>query len=99
MYVVTAENMDEMKEKLPFLDMRAELRPGCFFWDVYEGGQRGWIAVWPDTGRAAVCWGGNAAWGNWDGDNRVIVLDESAADGETIVVNEKGEEIIVDPYS
>jgi len=94
--VVTAENIEDAKYGMP-LDQAEELRPGCITWPIFDSnGNRGQITIWPDTGRGAVCWGGNSFWGDWYDDSRVIVLDETAKDGSMILVHEDGEEEIVD---
>jgi len=91
--IVTKENIDDIKFDMP-LDQAEELRPGCITWTVQdEMGNIGWMTVWPDTDRGAVCWGGNSCWGDWDEDRRVLVLDEFDENGQRIIINEDGEEI------
>jgi len=78
---VTAENLDEAREECSALDQRAELRPGCETWGIiYEGGQRGQMTVWTGEGRAAVEWGADSQWGDWDATTRTLRLDS----GETV---------------
>jgi len=93
--VVTEGNIDEVRFDLP-LDQAEELRPGCITWfTVNAEGTPTWITIWPDLYRAAVCWNmGNSAWGDWDDTDRVIVLDETSADGAKIVVDENGNETV-----
>jgi hypothetical protein len=84
--VATADNLDEVRDACAALDQRAELKPGCETWGtVYAGGQRGQVTVWPEEGRAAVCWGADSQWGDWDDAARTLRLDS----GE--IVDEDGE--------
>jgi hypothetical protein len=94
--VVTEANIDDVKDGMP-IDMGEELRPGCLVWNVIaDSGEGGWMAVWPDTDRGAICWGGNSIWGDWDDTDKVLVLDEEAADGRRILVHEDGTAEVVD---
>jgi len=83
---ITTDNLDAAREACIAIDQRNELKVGCETWGIiYQGGQRGQMAVWPEDGRAAVMWGSDSQWGDWDETTRTLRLDS----GET--VNEDGE--------
>lgn len=96
---VTAENIEEARESMQAGDQRKELEPGCETWGIlYQpGSQRGQITVWPHKGRAAVCFGADSLWGDWDPNARTIHLDETAEDGTLIVYDENGDVVPADP--
>lgn len=90
-WIVTAENIDEVRGDMAACDQADELEPGCETWGIiYEpGGQRGQMTIWPDSGRAAVCHGGDSTWGDWDSDDLTLQCDDPRdvfydADGEEI---------------
>ena len=66
--LVTAENLEEIREAILALDQRREIQVGQTIstWPIfYRGGQRGQVTVWHDTDRAAVDQGGDSLWGDW----------------------------------
>ncbi len=74
---ITAENIDYVREDMSACDQAAELKVGCETWGIiYKGWQRGQMTIWPDSGRGAVCWGGNSSWGDWDAASRTLRLDD-----------------------
>ena len=79
---VTESNISEIAEIMP-CDIRAELRVGC----IVSRAVGAWLCVWTDTGRGAVCYGGDSAWGDYNETERTITLDDTDADGERIVVD------------
>lgn len=83
--IVTIDNIETARESCAALDQRAELAPGCETWPIYTQGQRGQMTVWPDAGRAAVCWGADSAYGDWDAETRTLTL------GTGEVVHDAGE--------
>jgi len=96
MIIITEENIIMMKEYVLPLDQRAEIRPGCITWRIMDAeGRIGQMTIWPDTDRGAISWGGNSAWGDWDWNERVLILDEDAQDGRRIIVYEDGSEKLV----
>ena len=78
--LVTADNIDEIREAIPVLDQRAEIEVGRVIstWPIYyqPGNQRGQITVFHDTDRAAVCYGGYSEWGDWNDEEGIIILDD-----------------------
>jgi len=95
MTTITAANLETMRETVAAaaIDQAAELAPGCKTWPItYEGGQRGQMTVWPDTGRGAICQGGESAYGDWDEETRTLTLDAPDDDGDPIVYDETGSE-------
>ncbi len=86
---VTEENLHEVKVSLPE-DQAQMLHPGCETWPVFPfKGTAGHITVWPQSERAAVCWGDGSFWGKWKGEDRVIELDEPVGERQ-VVVDESG---------
>lgn len=71
------------------VDQAREWEPDCQTWPIYyAGGQRGQMTVWPN-GRGAVSWGGDSAWGEWDGATLVLDSGERVnSDGQ--VMGESG---------
>lgn len=96
---VTAENIDAVREDMAAGDQKKEIEPGCETWAIfYEPGcQRGQMTVWPYKGRAAVAFGADSQWGDWDPNVRTLHLDEPDADGNTIVYDASGDRIPADP--
>ncbi|MGB7210875.1 MAG: hypothetical protein WBD27_19630, partial [Pyrinomonadaceae bacterium] len=97
--IVTADNIDDAREEVTALDQRRELAVGCETWSIayLPGSQGGWITVWPDKGRAAVCHGGDSVWGKWDANARTIHTDEEDEYGNRIVYDDNGETVTADP--
>lgn len=92
--IVTADNLEDVKEMIGVRDQAAELKPGCESWGFfYSGGCRGQITIWPEEGRAAIEFGGDSAWGDWDADRRIIVTDVCDEDGAVIAYDEDGERV------
>ena len=72
---VTAENFQEVHGMVLASDMAAEIAVGQEIetWPItYEGGQRGQMAVFHDTQRAAIFTGGLSVWGDWDESTRTL---------------------------
>lgn len=90
---VTAENIDTVREDVKALDQREELEIGCETWSItYQpGNQGGWITVWPHSGRAGVCLGGDSIWGDWNANARTIHTEDKDENGQPIVYDENGE--------
>ena len=87
-HLVTATNIETIKEIMGACDQMAVISPGCITWGIlYSGGQRGQMTVYPETGRAAVCFGGDSIWGDWDEHARQITDDNGQTwdtDGEEV---------------
>lgn len=80
MTIVTADNIEQVREEVVALDQREELVVGCETWPVwYQGGQRGQMTVYP-YGRAAIYLGGNSMWGDWDANARTLHLDDGSGE-------------------
>ena len=75
-------NIEDMLEEVP-PDQRDKLEIGCDTWSI----QGVTVTLWPREHRAAVCWGGDSVWGDWDEDRQLIYLDDG------ITVNIDGQEI------
>jgi hypothetical protein len=79
--VVTAANIDAVRETMLGSDQAERLEIGCETWPIYyRDGQRGQMTIWPAAGRGAVHWGGPSAWGEWDAATRLLTLHS----GETV---------------
>ena len=90
-WIVTAENIDEVREDMAACDQANELEPGCETWGIiYEpGGQRGQMTIWPEDQRGAVCHGADSAWGDWYSNKMMLQLD----DPRDVFYDVAGEEI------
>jgi hypothetical protein len=65
---ITVDNMQDIKGMMAACDQATEVYPGCVTWGIiYDGGQRGQMTIYPKTGRAALCLGGDSIWGDWSG--------------------------------
>jgi hypothetical protein len=85
--IVTAENIEDVRESVPVVDQMAELEVGCETWGIiYQGGQRGQMTIWP-SGRGAVMHGGDSEWGEWDAQSRTLTTDDGT------VYDEAGDKI------
>jgi len=80
---VTSENLEDIREQIPALDQQQELKVGQVIstWPVYyePGAQRGQLTVWHegrDECRAALCLGGDSAWGRWSEEEGFIPDDD-----------------------
>jgi len=60
---VTTANLEIVRETLP-LDQRPDLEPGCITWPIPYGH----ITLYPESGRAACCRGGDSDWGDYTGE-------------------------------
>ena len=60
---VTTANLEIVRETLP-LDQRPDLEPGCITWRIPYGH----ITLYPESGRAASCRGGDSDWGDYTGE-------------------------------
>jgi len=73
--MITADNIDQVRESCTAQDQAKELAVGDETWGItYEGGQRGQMSRFAESGRGAVCFGGDSVWGDWNGD--VLVGDD-----------------------
>lgn len=97
-HIVTAENIEAVRDDMTANDQKAEIEPGCETWGIkYDGGQRGQITVWPHNRRAAICLGGDSIYGDWDSNVRTIHTDDEDENGNKIVYGEDGAQIPADP--
>lgn len=64
---VTADNIDLIRERIP-ADQADEVQPGCYTytWSQSTGDTIN-ATVWPDVNVAAICYGGDSAWGRYTG--------------------------------
>lgn len=79
--IVTADNIDVARESCQAIDQRKELIVGCRTWDTTTGS----MTVWPN-GRAAVCFGGDSVWGDWDDKSRTLKTDDGG-----VIIDEFGD--------
>jgi len=95
-FIVTHDNLDQIKDQMMALDQIEEVKPGCLVYQFeIEGGQAGQITAWPKAGRAGICFGGDSEWGEWSNETKTLMLDEPDDDGEPICYDHDGERI---PY-
>lgn len=89
--MVTAENLETLRETWPAVDQREEIGVGDVLWKIL-GSQTHCGLLSPSTARAGVCRGGDTQWGDAEGElpDLRITLDEGG------VLNASGESIC--PY-
>lgn len=76
------------------LDQAEELAVGCITWTFPYDGLTGHITVWPDLGRAALCYNGDSIWGDWSDAQQVLISDAQPGE-DTHRYNRGGE--CIDP--
>jgi hypothetical protein len=95
-HLVTESNIEDIREMMASCDQASEIYPGCVTWGIqYSGGQRGQMTVYPETGRAAVCFGGDSIWGDWSETDAQLIDDNGQiwdTDGEEVEAKEENEE-------
>jgi len=77
---VDGKNTDTWPD-ITFTDIREDLSGYQYITvSVYKfthaGGQSGELVVFHDEGRAAICFGGDSIWGDWDEDTKMIRTDD-----------------------
>jgi hypothetical protein len=87
--IVTAENINDIKDHMSCCDQRSELIVGCETWGIL-GGQ---MTIWP-SGRGAYCKGGDSCYGEWSETLQVLTLDDSDSDGNDVIVDAMGNETV-----
>lgn len=93
-YFVTEENIEDVKANMVAMDQKADLEVGCETWSItYAGGQVGEITVWPKHNRAAVFFGADSEWGDWDAEARTITMEDGT------VLDEYGDHVVEDEGS
>jgi hypothetical protein len=96
--LITADNLELIRDSMAACDQAGEIYPGCITWGIkYEGGQRGQMTIYPDTGRAAVAFGGDSIWGDWDARNAHLVDDDGRrldSDGQVAFATVTAAEIV-----
>lgn len=96
--LVTKENIEEIREKVGFVDLREDVKVGrtvSVNRFTHEGGQSGALLVIHERkdgmlNRAGICFGGNSEWGDWRETNQTVWLDDQDADGRAITYDAQG---------
>jgi hypothetical protein len=95
-HLVTESNIEDIREMMAAGDQAEEIYPGCVTWGIqYSGGQRGQMTVYPKTGRAAVCFGGDSIWGDWSESDAQMTDDNGQVwdtDGNEVETEEEEDE-------
>lgn len=64
--ITTQEELEIARENCAACDQEQELQIGDETWAIfYEGGQRGQMSAFENSGRGAICTGGDSEWGDW----------------------------------
>jgi len=73
---VTEENLADVRGCVP-RDQSDEIEIGCETWGIIYGGScRGQITVWPEQARAAIEFGGDSEWGDWNAQEKLIYVED-----------------------
>jgi hypothetical protein len=88
---VNEDNINAIKDDIDALDQRGEIGIGQIVstWPIRcANGDRGQITLWHETQRAAICFGGDSLWGDWNPSTSTISTDPDGevydADGKLV---------------
>ena len=76
--IATQGDLESVQFTMTAEDQLAELKIGqtVSVFDFAYHGRNGQLAVWHDTGQAAIDLGEGSMWGFWDEDSETILIDD-----------------------
>lgn len=80
LYQITADNIDDIRDRLGKTDSAREIKPGCQFFDYPDHDRpEQWVMaiLWPETNRVAVETNGTSEWG--DARGHIVALDNGSS--------------------